>query len=164
MEKRLLQYSIVCIHLTTIQVCKTLLEGQAFDHFLAAKFATVKRYGGEGAESMYAFFLQLFLQAPICEFVKRQMAGVCGNYFVKSHSIVLAGGITDIMIAIPHRGRLNLLTGLLQFPPETVFRKMRGLPEYETSKFPTATGDVLSHLFTSVSLQVESLNGIDSFH
>ncbi|OQR77890.1 putative 2-oxoglutarate dehydrogenase E1 component DHKTD1 [Tropilaelaps mercedesae] len=110
------------------QICKTLLESQTFDNFLAAKFATVKRYGGEGAECMNAFFLQLLLQAPIC-------------------------GITDIMIAIPHRGRLNLLTGLLQFPTETVFRKMRGLSEFEISKYPTATGDVLSHLFTSVRIQ-----------
>lgn len=73
------------------------------------------------------------------------------------------GGITDIVIGSPHRGRLNLLTGLLQFPAETVFRKMRGLPEYETSKFPKASGDVLSHLFTSVSLQVWALGfGVNS--
>lgn len=27
-------------------------------------------------------------------------------------------GVTDIIIGMPHRGRLNLLTGLLKFPPE----------------------------------------------
>ena len=27
-------------------------------------------------------------------------------------------GATDIVIGMPHRGRLNLLTGLLKFPPE----------------------------------------------
>lgn len=27
-------------------------------------------------------------------------------------------GVTDIVIGMPHRGRLNLLTGLLKFPPE----------------------------------------------
>ena len=27
-------------------------------------------------------------------------------------------GVTDVIIGMPHRGRLNLLTGLLQFPPE----------------------------------------------
>lgn len=36
---------------------------QAFDKFVAKKFITVKRYGGEGAESMMAFFDELFLQA-----------------------------------------------------------------------------------------------------
>lgn len=27
-------------------------------------------------------------------------------------------GVTDIVIGMPHRGRLNLLAGLLKFPPE----------------------------------------------
>ena len=36
---------------------------KAFDNFLARKYATVKRYGGEGAESMMGFFDELFQQA-----------------------------------------------------------------------------------------------------
>uniref|UniRef100_A0A674MQW1 2-oxoadipate dehydrogenase complex component E1 n=1 Tax=Takifugu rubripes TaxID=31033 RepID=A0A674MQW1_TAKRU len=75
------------------QLAKVMLESQEFDHFLATKFATVKRYGGEGAESMMGFFYELFYQS--------------------NHS-----GVTDIVIGMPHRGRLNLLTGLLKFPPE----------------------------------------------
>uniref|UniRef100_A0A8D3BR81 2-oxoadipate dehydrogenase complex component E1 n=1 Tax=Scophthalmus maximus TaxID=52904 RepID=A0A8D3BR81_SCOMX len=75
------------------QLAKIMLESQEFDHFLATKFATVKRYGGEGAESMMGFFYELFHQS--------------------AHS-----GVTDIVIGMPHRGRLNLLTGLLKFPPE----------------------------------------------
>uniref|UniRef100_A0A669EKZ8 2-oxoadipate dehydrogenase complex component E1 n=1 Tax=Oreochromis niloticus TaxID=8128 RepID=A0A669EKZ8_ORENI len=75
------------------QLAKIMLESQEFDHFLATKFATVKRYGGEGAESMMGFFFELFHQS--------------------AHS-----GVTDIVIGMPHRGRLNLLTGLLKFPPE----------------------------------------------
>lgn len=64
-----------------------------FDHFLATKFATVKRYGGEGAESMMGFFYELFRSA-------------------------VYSGVTDVVMGMPHRGRLNLLTGLLHFPPE----------------------------------------------
>ena len=45
-----------------------LISYQAFDNFLAKKFPTVKRYGGEGAESMMAFFDELFLQSSHCEF------------------------------------------------------------------------------------------------
>lgn len=41
---------------------------QAFDNFLAKKFPTVKRYGAEGAESMLAFFDELFLQSSYCKF------------------------------------------------------------------------------------------------
>ncbi|XP_054475326.1 2-oxoadipate dehydrogenase complex component E1 [Anoplopoma fimbria] len=107
------------------QLAKIMLESQEFDHFLATKFSTVKRYGGEGAESMMGFFHELFHQS--------------------AHS-----GVTDIIVGMPHRGRLNLLTGLLEFPPELMFRKMRGLSEFpETSP---AIGDVLSHLTSSVEL------------
>ncbi|XP_041853071.1 probable 2-oxoglutarate dehydrogenase E1 component DHKTD1, mitochondrial [Melanotaenia boesemani] len=107
------------------QLAKIMLESQEFDHFLATKFSTVKRYGGEGAESMMGFFYELFYQS--------------------AHS-----GVTDIVIGMPHRGRLNLLTGLLKFPPELMFRKMRGLSEFP--EISPAIGDVLSHLTSSVEL------------
>ncbi|KAF3688640.1 putative 2-oxoglutarate dehydrogenase E1 component DHKTD1, mitochondrial [Channa argus] len=111
------------------QLAKIMLESQEFDHFLATKFATVKRYGGEGAESMMGFFYELF-QASACS------------------------GVTDIVIGMPHRGRLNLLTGLLKFPPELMFRKMRGLSEFPDTS--PAIGDVLSHLTSSVELDFGS--------
>ncbi|XP_027694552.1 probable 2-oxoglutarate dehydrogenase E1 component DHKTD1, mitochondrial isoform X1 [Vombatus ursinus] len=108
---------------------RLMLESQEFDHFLATKFATVKRYGGEGAESMMGFFHELLKMAAY-------------------------SGVTDVIIGMPHRGRLNLLTGLLQFPPELMFRKMRGLSEFPESI--SATGDVLSHLTSSVDLDFGS--------
>ncbi|XP_015246514.1 PREDICTED: probable 2-oxoglutarate dehydrogenase E1 component DHKTD1, mitochondrial isoform X1 [Cyprinodon variegatus] len=108
-------------------LAKLMLESQEFDHFLATKFATVKRYGGEGAESMMGFFYELFHQS--------------------AHK-----GVTDIVIGMPHRGRLNLLTGLLKFPPELMFRKMRGLSEFPDTS--PAIGDVLSHLTSSVELDL----------
>ena len=40
-----------------------MLKSQAFDNFLATKFQSVKRYGGEGAEAMMGFFVQLFSQS-----------------------------------------------------------------------------------------------------
>uniref|UniRef100_A0A2K6T6U7 2-oxoadipate dehydrogenase complex component E1 n=1 Tax=Saimiri boliviensis boliviensis TaxID=39432 RepID=A0A2K6T6U7_SAIBB len=104
---------------------KLMLESQEFDHFLATKFSTVKRYGGEGAESMMGFFHELLKMSAY-------------------------SGVTDVIIGMPHRGRLNLLTGLLQFPPELMFRKMRGLSEFPDNF--SATGDVLSHLTSSVDL------------
>lgn len=107
------------------QLAKIMLESQEFDHFLATKFSTVKRYGGEGAESMMGFFNELFQQL--------------------AHS-----GVTDVVIGMPHRGRLNLLTGLLKFPPELMFRKMRGLSEFPDTS--PSIGDVLSHLTSSVEL------------
>ncbi|KAK3525691.1 hypothetical protein QTP70_005847 [Hemibagrus guttatus] len=109
------------------QLAKLMLESQEFDHFLGIKFATVKRYGGEGAESMMGFFFELFHSAA-------------------------KSGVTDVVMGMPHRGRLNLLTGLLHFPPELMFRKMRGLSEFPENTH--AIGDVLSHLTSSVDLEV----------
>ncbi|XP_068132226.1 2-oxoadipate dehydrogenase complex component E1 isoform X1 [Hyperolius riggenbachi] len=110
-------------------LAKMMLQCQEFDHFLATKFSTVKRYGGEGAESMMGFFHEML---KVCSF----------------------SGVTDVVIGMPHRGRLNLLTGLLQFPPELMFRKMRGLSEFPENS--PAIGDVLSHLTSSVDLDFGS--------
>lgn len=107
------------------KIAEILLRSQAFDNFLAAKFSTVKRYGGEGAESMMAFFYELFSQAP-------------------------KTGVTDIVVGMPHRGRLNLLAELFQFPPVRIFQKMKGMPEVPAGI--KGSGDVLSHLSTSVDL------------
>uniref|UniRef100_A0A3P8XSF6 2-oxoadipate dehydrogenase complex component E1 n=1 Tax=Esox lucius TaxID=8010 RepID=A0A3P8XSF6_ESOLU len=106
-------------------VAKLMLESQEFDHFLASKFSTVKRYGGEGAESMMGVFYEMFHLLAHC-------------------------GVTEIVMGMPHRGRLNLLTGLLKFPPELMFRKMRGLSEFPDDS--PSIGDVLSHLTSSVAL------------
>lgn len=61
----------------------------------------MKRYGGEGAESMMGFFFELFHSAT-------------------------KSGVTDVVMGMPHRGRLNLLTGLLQFPPEVSKKTVEG--------------------------------------
>ena len=44
-----------------------MLKSQNFDHFLATKFASVKRYGGEGAEGMMGFFTESLLNASTRE-------------------------------------------------------------------------------------------------
>lgn len=54
---------------------------------------------------------------------------------------------------MPHRGRLNFLTGMLNFPPQKLFRKLRGLSEFPDGT--NATGDVASHLVSSTDLDIE---------
>ena len=56
----------------------------------------------------------------------------------------ISDGLKDIIMGMPHRGRLNLLTGMLQFPPVEMFRKMKGFPEFPSQQ--KGAGDVLSHL------------------
>lgn len=53
----------------------------------------------------------------------------------------------------PHRGRLNLLIGMLKFPPEMLFRKLKGLPEFPGDA--KASGDVISHFVSSVDLKLD---------
>ncbi|XP_061173979.1 2-oxoadipate dehydrogenase complex component E1-like [Saccostrea echinata] len=110
---------------TKKELADLMLRCQAFDHFLASKFVNVKRYGGEGGESMMAIFEEIFNK--------------CSQ-----------NSITDVVICMPHRGRLNFLTCMLKFPPVIMFRKMKGLPEFPPNV--SGSGDVLSHLYTSINL------------
>jgi len=45
---------------------------------------------------------------------------------------------------MPHRGRLNLLTDLLQYSPAALFHKIKGASEWPEEL--GAEGDVLSHI------------------
>ncbi|XP_023016659.2 probable 2-oxoadipate dehydrogenase complex component E1 homolog [Leptinotarsa decemlineata] len=102
-----------------------LLKSQSFDNFLAKKFTSLKRYGGEGAESMLVFFSEIF-------------------------QLAAEDDIQQIVLAMPHRGRLNLLTGILNFPPVEMFTKLKGYPDFP-EKYQS-TGDVLSHCISSTEL------------
>lgn len=68
-------------------------------------------------------------------------------------SYYFTADLTDIVICMPHRGRLNFLTGMLDFPPEKLFRKLKG-----SSEFPDdakTVGDVASHLVSSTNLKID---------
>ncbi|ESO02643.1 hypothetical protein HELRODRAFT_106795 [Helobdella robusta] len=111
-----------------VHYAKLMLKSQAFDHFLANKFTTVKRYGGEGGESAMIFFDYLF-------------------------QLSAQNDLDSMVISMNHRGRLNLLTCLLNFPPVTMFQKMKGRREFPDGV--KASGDVLSHLTSSVDLEYD---------
>ncbi|CAG8435886.1 6888_t:CDS:10 [Diversispora eburnea] len=108
-----------------IRIFEVLAKSEVFDHFMAKRFPQVKRYGLEGAESMMIALDKLF-------------------------EITNKAGIIDVVLCMPHRGRLNLLVDLLKFPPTRLFHKIKGNPEFP-EELP-ATGDVLSHLAFSPTL------------
>ena len=56
-------------------------------------------------------------------------------------------GVEHIIVGMPHRGRLNLLTGLLEFAPSALFHKIKGGSELPEEYH--AAGDVISHLSAS---------------
>ncbi|XP_078039369.1 putative 2-oxoadipate dehydrogenase complex component E1 homolog [Augochlora pura] len=116
---------------TRVAIMKQMLRSQAFDNFLAIKFVSLKRYGGEGAEAMMAFFHEFFK--------------LCAD-----------DNLMYIVLCTAHRGRLNLLTGMLNLPPEKLFRKLRGLSEFPAEV--KTTGDVISHLVSSTDLDINGKN------
>lgn len=130
-------------HLSSVSeenLAKLLLECETFDHFMASKYPTTKRYGCEGAESMLVVFDEILAQC---------------------HQSKLAGTeITDIIIGMPHRGRLNLLACLLGYDPAAIFNKTQGEPELDLREAWMAQGDVLSHLSTNSRF----VYGLDRHH
>lgn len=118
-------------------LAKLMLECEAFDHFMAAKFPTTKRYGCEGAESMLAVFDEIL---HLCHLGEAEMDEMTRPL----------GAIDNVIIGMPHRGRLNLLACLLGFEPEAIFSKAAGEPELDLREAQMAKCDVLSHLSTNV--------------
>ncbi|KAG8726457.1 hypothetical protein FRC12_023388 [Ceratobasidium sp. 428] len=103
-----------------------LAQSEAWDHFLQLKFPNLKRYGLEGAESMLAALDSLFQSAA-------------------------QGGVSNVVLCMPHRGRLSLLTDLLKFSPAAMFHKIRGGSEVPAEL--NAVGDVISHLVSCPTLE-----------
>ncbi|WVQ94500.1 oxoglutarate dehydrogenase (succinyl-transferring), E1 component [Kwoniella sp. CBS 9459] len=109
-----------------------LSRSEELDKFLGKKFPSLKRYGCEGAESMLPALDALF-------------------------EVSARSGVSSIVLSLPHRGRLSLLCDpeLLAFPPQALFAKIKGRPEFDPSTAPGATGDVISHLSATRELEYE---------
>ncbi|KAI7906070.1 oxoglutarate dehydrogenase, E1 component [Cokeromyces recurvatus] len=107
------------------RIHELLSKSEVFDQFLGKKFPNIKRYGLEGAESM------MVAMDRILELSARH-------------------GVQDVVIGMPHRGRLNLLCDLLQYPYYALFHKMSGQSELPKDTF--GSGDVISHLVNSPDL------------
>lgn len=100
------------------EIADLLIKCQVWDNFLAKKYPSVKRYGGEGAEAILAFFRQILLSSA-------------------EHDL------SDVVLGMPHRGKLNFLTTMLNTRPAKIFRKFSGQPEFPSDA--KAMGDVASH-------------------
>lgn len=114
-----------------------LARSETFDQFLQLKFPNLKRYGLEGGESMLPALDALFRVASECRLIIPFHDGRITDGLCKA-------GVEHVILGMPHRGRLNLLTGLLEYSPRALFHKIKG-----GSEFPEqlgACGDVISHL------------------
>ncbi|XP_067617256.1 probable 2-oxoadipate dehydrogenase complex component E1 homolog isoform X2 [Eurosta solidaginis] len=110
------------------EVAELLIQSQVWENFMAIRFASVKRYGGEGAESLLAFYWQLLRSA-------------------------VQANIGDVVVAMTHRGRMALQVTMLNMRPAKIFHKLSG-----ESEFPDKSGamsDTVTHYHTSEDLEVE---------
>lgn len=117
-----------------IQIFKELAEGELFERFLATKHSTAKRFGLEGGEALIPG-----LQAMI------------------DHGSQL--GVENIVLGMPHRGRLNVLGNVCAMPLEQIFH------EFVPHEDPFAdsylgSGDVKYHLGTSTHRRLRSGNAV----
>lgn len=64
-------------------------------------------------------------------------------FFSEFFKLASDDNLEQVVLCMPHRGRLNLLTGMLNFPPAKMFAKLKGQPDFPESY--QCTGDVLSH-------------------
>src|ERR1700737_2790841 len=103
-------------------ILNKLIEAEGFEKFCDLKFTGTKRFGLDGGESMIPALEQL---------IKR------GG----------ALGVKEIVIGMPHRGRLNVLTQVMVKPHRALFHEFKG-----GSANPDAvegSGDVKYHLGAS---------------
>jgi 2-oxoglutarate dehydrogenase E1 component len=82
-------------------ILQKLVEAEGFEKFCDLKFTGTKRFGLDGAESLIPALEQI---------IKRG-----GNL-----------GIKEVVIGMPHRGRLNVLTQVMNKPHRALFHEFKG--------------------------------------
>src|SRR5438309_3845054 len=103
-------------------ILNKLVEAEGFEKFLDVKYTGTKRFGLDGAESLIPALEQI---------IKRG-----GNL-----------GVKEIVVGMPHRGRLNVLSQVMGKPHRALFHEFKG-----GSVHPEAvegSGDVKYHLGAS---------------
>jgi 2-oxoglutarate dehydrogenase E1 component len=114
-----------------IAILKKLIEAEGFERFLARRYPGTKRFGLDGAESAVPALEQI---------IKR------GG----------ALGVQEIILGMPHRGRLNVLAAVMGKPYRAIFHEFQGgssMPEDVEG-----SGDVKYHLGASSDREFDGNN------
>ncbi|RMZ81081.1 hypothetical protein DV738_g2392, partial [Chaetothyriales sp. CBS 135597] len=99
------------------RILDRLIWSSSFESFLATKYPNDKRFGLEGCETL-----------------------VPGMKALIDRSVDY--GIRDVVIGMPHRGRLNILSNVVRKPNESIFSEFGGTTEASDE----GSGDVKYHL------------------
>ena len=103
-------------------ILNKLVEAEGFEKFLDVKFTGTKRFGLDGGEALIPALEQI---------IKRG-----GNL-----------GVQEIVLGMPHRGRLNVLTQVMGKPHRVLFHEFKG--GSATPEEVEGSGDVKYHLGAS---------------
>ncbi len=114
-----------------IAILKKLIESEGFERFLAKRFPGTKRFGLDGAEAAVPALEQI---------IKR------GG----------ALGVKDIVLGMPHRGRLNVLAAVMAKPYRAIFHEFQG--GSSTPSDIEGSGDVKYHLGASSDREFDGNN------
>ena len=103
------------------------LEAEGFEKYLHTKYVGTKRFGLDGCESLIPAMEQI---------------------------IKLGGslGAKEVKIGMPHRGRLNILTNVIQKPLKKIFKEFAGEPGPAEGG---VSGDVKYHLGASADREFD---------
>lgn len=109
-------------------ILKKLVEAEGFEKFLDLRYTGTKRFGLDGGESLI----------PALEEVIR-----CGSHH----------RVRDIVLGMPHRGRLNVLAHILGKPHRAIFHEFMG--GSNAPQDVVGSGDVKYHLGASSDRQID---------
>ena len=108
-------------------ILRELIAAETFERFLAVKYTGTKRFGVDGAESLI----------PALESIVNRAA---------------QNGVEEIVIGMPHRGRLNVLANVLKKPVRAILSEFAGVPAVPGDV--QGSGDVKYHQGTSADREV----------
>lgn len=111
-----------------IAILNKLIEAVQFERFLGRKYTGTKRFGLDGGEAV----------VPALEAIMKTGG---------------QSGLEEIVIGMPHRGRLNVLANVMQKPYRAIFNEFHG--GASTPDDVQGSGDVKYHLGTSADREFD---------
>ncbi len=100
-----------------VRIYEELVLAEGFEQFLQVRYPTAKRFSLEGGESLIPMLIELIEQGA-------------------------AVGVEEMVVGMPHRGRLNVLVNVLRKPYEMVISEFEGSL---LAREATGDGDVKYH-------------------
>lgn len=113
---------------TKKRILQGLLSADKFENFLHTKYVGKKRFSGEGADSII----------PMLD----TMIDLCGEH-----------GVSDVVVGMAHRGRLNVMVNIFEKPFEEIFS---AFDETVVMENAIASSDVKYHMGKSYDVKTRS--------